>query len=96
MVKEYDLPTAKELCAKIEFLKDKVGRLQETIDFLEAEVIAIGNVLIKHNVLTLKEIETFTSVAINQKIAEKNSRSPNASEELRQEFQEALQEKIKQ
>lgn len=96
MSTEYDTPTAKELCARISRFQSKVETLQETVDFLEAEVLALGNILIKKNILSLKEIEQLTSAIIHQKIAEKSSHSSNASESLRQEFEDALQEKIKQ
>lgn len=96
MEKEYDIPSAKELCSRIVRLQTTVGELLDNINFLEAEVLALGNILIKKNILTLKELEQLTSAIIHQKIAEKSTRSVNASDELRKEFVEALQKKIHQ
>ena len=89
--------TAKELCARIERLKYKVQSLQDVCFFLESEVIALGNLLIQKRILTQKELEQFTSIVVNQKIAQREVDKNNSNFHLlKEEFEEALQQKVQQ
>ena len=89
--------TPRELCARIVRLKNKVQSLQDTCFFLESEVLALGNLLIKKGILTQKELDQFTSVVVNQKIAQHEADKKKANYHLlKEEFEEALQRKVKQ
>lgn len=91
------METAQELCARIIRLQNKVKSLQDNCFFLESEVIALGNILIRKGILTQKELEQFTSVVVNQKIAQREADKKQANYHLlKDEFEEALQRKISQ
>ena len=86
-----------ELCSRIERLKNKTNQLQDNVFFLEAEVIALGNILLKHGILNLKELEEFTSAAVKQKYSEDQIKRKNSYiPALQEEFVDALQKKIVQ
>lgn len=88
--------SVREICSIVNRLSKKVSDLQDSIEIFEAEVLAIGNILLKKNILSIKELDNYTSLVIKQKIAEKETKRNGPIPALREEFEEALQEKIQQ
>lgn len=93
---EENLPSMKELCARFKILEQKVLTLQSTKDFLEAEVLALGNLLLKRGIITVDELDVYTKVIIKQKMSdlEASKNAPIAA--LREEFLEEVQKRIEQ
>lgn len=86
----------REICSLVNRLSAKVIELQNSVDILEAEVLAIGNLLVNKKIFTIKELDNYTSLFVKQKIAEKSTQRSGPIPALREEFEEALQNKIKQ
>ena len=86
----------REICSLVNRLSAKVTELQNSVDMLEAEVLAIGNILENKKIFTIKELDNYTSLVVKQKIAEKSTQRSGPIPALREEFEEALQNKIKQ
>lgn len=86
----------REVCSRVNRLNEKVKTLQDTVDFLEAEVLALGNILVRRELLTLKELENCTAVVIRQRLARQEAERRGPIHALREEFEEALQERIRQ
>lgn len=86
----------KELCSRMNRLQNKCSQLQDKVFFLESEVLALGNILIKHDLLSLKELESYTSVIVRQKTAQQEIDKKKPIPALKEEFEEALQRKIQQ
>lgn len=86
----------REICSLVNRLTNKIIELQNSNDMLEAEVLAIGNLLVKKNIFTIKELDNYTSLVVKQKIVEKETQRNGPIPALREEFEEALQNKIKQ
>lgn len=86
----------REICSLVNRLSAKVIELQNSVDILEAEVLAIGNLLVNKKIFTIKELDNYTSLVVKQKIAEKSTQRSGPIPALREEFEEALQNKIKQ
>lgn len=86
----------REICSLVNRLSAKATELQNSVDMLEAEVLAIGNILVNKKIFTIKELDNYTSLVVKQKIAEKSTQRSGPIPALREEFEEALQNKIKQ
>lgn len=88
----------REICSLVNRLNNKVVDLQNSLDMLEAEVLAIGNLLVKKQTITLKELDNYTALIVKQKMAEKQvHRAPDGSlKDIREEFEEAVQNRIRQ
>ena len=86
----------REICSLVNRLSAKMVELQNSVDMLEAEVLAIGNLLVNKKMFTIKELNNYTSLVVKQKIAEKSTQRSGPIPALREEFEEALQNKIKQ
>lgn len=86
----------REICSLVNRLSAKVVELQNSVDMLEVEVLAIGNILVNKKIFTIKELDNYTSLVVKQKIAEKSTQRSGPIPALREEFEEALQNKIKQ
>ncbi len=86
----------REICSLVNRLNNKVVDLAESLDMLEAEVLAVGNLLIRKNVMSVKELDNYTALVVKQKAAERRTLRSGAIPALREEFEDALQNKIRQ
>lgn len=86
-----------EICSRIEILQRKVLELSDMVFFLESEVLALGNMLIKSKHIDSKELNRMTELVLKQKVKEReNERSSSPIHMTREELQSAIQENIKQ
>lgn len=86
-----------EICSRIEILQRKVLELSDMVFFLESEVLALGNMLIKSKHIDPKELNRMTELVLKQKVKEReNERSSSPIHMTREELQSAIQENIKQ
>lgn len=86
-----------EICSRIEILQRKVLELSDMVFFLESEVLALGNMLIKSKHIDSKELNRMTELVLKQKVKEReNERNSSPIHMTREELQSAIQENIKQ
>lgn len=86
-----------EVCSRVETLQRKVLELSDMVFFLESEVLALGNMLIKSKYIDSKELNRMTELVLKQKVKEReNERNSSPIHMTREELQSAIQEKIKQ
>ena len=86
-----------EVYSRVEMLQRKVSELSDMVFFLESEVLALGNMLIKSKYIDSKELNRMTELVLKQKVKEReNERSSSPIHMTREELQSAIQEKIKQ
>lgn len=86
-----------EVCSRVEILQRKVLELSDMVFFLESEVLALGNMLIKSKYIDSKELNRMTELVLKQKVKEReNERNSSPIHMTREELQSAIQEKIKQ
>ena len=84
-----------ELCARIEVLKRRVLELSDMVMFLEAEVLALGNLLISSKSISSKDLNLMTELVLKQKIKDReNEKSSSPIHMTKEELQSAIQGKI--
>lgn len=67
---------AADMLQRYELLRRETARLQETVDFLEAECIAVGNLLLAKGVGTLADLRRYTAAAIAERTAARHRERP--------------------
>lgn len=86
-----------ELASRIAVLQRRVEELVDLVFFLEVEVLALGNLLIKTKSLSKEDLRMMTDLVLKQKMEEgRRDRDSSPVKMTREELQSAIQEKIKQ
>ena len=94
---EIDEKDFRSLCSIVTQCSNKVRELLDKVEYLDAEVIALGNVLIRKNIMSLEEIKNFTEIVMKQKTFERQKEREQGfagAKVLRNELEEVLSAQI--
>lgn len=94
---EIDENDLRSLCSIVTQCRNQVRELLDRVEYLDAEVIALGNILIRKNIMSLEEIKKFTEIVMKQKTLERQKQREQGiagAKVLRNELEEALSAQI--
>lgn len=81
----------REILGRVQLLTEETRRLRGEVAFLEAEVLAMGNILLKKGGVTLEELRHYTSLALKEREnREREERKQSPYGMTREELQDSL------